>query len=172
MSEMITINRLDSELLKRLDSNARAGIAELAAQLGISRNTVQARLRRLEDIGILKGFRPVVDLEAVGVPVQAFVGLELDQRQLGGVVDALKEFPEVLEVITQAGREDLLVRVAAATLAKLQAAVGRMVNLAGVRHTNTTLSVSTPLPYRVQPLLDHLTQGSGWGRSTPPPELE
>ena len=172
MSEMITINRLDSELLKRLDSNARAGIAELAAQLGISRNTVQARLRRLEDIGILKGYRPVVDLEAVGVPVQAFVGLELDQRQLGDVVDALKEFPEVLEVITQAGREDLLVRVAAATLAELQAAVGRMVNLAGVRHTNTTLSVSTPLPYRVQPLLDHLTQGSGWGRSTPPPELE
>lgn len=73
-------------------------------------------------------------------------------------------------VTTQAGREDLLVRVAAATLAQLQQAVGKMIDLQGVRHSNTTLSVSTPVPYRVQPLLDHLTSGAGWGRSTALPK--
>ncbi|MGO4806831.1 Lrp/AsnC family transcriptional regulator [Arthrobacter sp. 2MCAF15] len=167
---MTTIDRLDSELLKRLDGNARAGVAELAAQLGISRNTVLARLNRLENAGVLKGFRPVIELEAAGIAVQAFVGLELDQRLLEQVVDALRQVPEVLEVIIQAGREDLLVRVAAVTLSALQEAVGRMISIPGVRHTNTNLTVSTPLPYRVQPLLDHLTQESGWGRSTPLPK--
>lgn len=167
---MISIDRLDSELLKRLDSNARAGVADLAAQLGISRNTVLARLQRLEKRGVLQKFRPVVDLEAAGIPVQAFVGLELDQRQLRNVVIALSQIPEVLEVTTQAGREDLLVRVASATLQELQAAAARMVDIPGVRHTNTTLTVSTPLPYRVQPLLDHLTKELGWGRSTPLPD--
>jgi DNA-binding Lrp family transcriptional regulator len=166
---MISIDRLDAELLKRLDSNARAGVADLAAQLGISRNTVLARLHRLEKRGVLQGFRPVVDLEAAGIPVQAFVGLELDQRQLRNVVVALSQIPEVLEVTTQAGREDLLVRVASATLQELQAAAARMIDIPGVRHTNTTLTVSTPLPYRVQPLLDHLTRDLGWGRSTPLP---
>lgn len=163
---MNRIDRLDSELLKRLNTNARAGVAELAGQLGISRNTVLARLQRLEKAGVLRGFRPVVDLEAAGVPVQAFVGLELDQRELAQVIGKLSEIPEVLEVTTQAGREDLLVRVAAVTLADLQQAVGRMIEIRGVRHSNTTLSVSTPLAYRVQPLLDHVTSDAGWGRST------
>ena len=163
---MSRIDRLDSELLKRLNINARAGVAELAGQLGISRNTVVARLQRLEDLGILKGYKPVIDLEAAGLPVQAFVGLELDQRQLAQVITALGEIPEVLEVTTQAGREDLLVKVAAATLTQLQQAVGRMIAIRGVRHSNTTMSISTPMPYRVQPLLDHLTSEAGWGRST------
>lgn len=167
---MVSIDRLDYELLKRLDANARAGVAELASQLGISRNTVLARLQSLEKSGILNGFRPVVDLEAAGVPVQAFVGLELDQRELDRVVKELSGFPEVLEITTQAGREDLLVRVAAVTLPELQQAVGRMIDIPGVRRSNTTLSVSTPLRYRVQPLLDQLTKESGWGRSTPLPK--
>lgn len=163
---MSSIDRLDSELLKRLHANARAGVAELAGQLGISRNTVLARLQRLEKAGILKGFTPVIDLDAAGLPVQAFVGLELDQRQMAQVIERLSEIPQVLEVTTQAGREDLLVKVAAATLADLQHAVARMIEISGVRHSNTTLSVSTPLPFRVQPLLDHLTSEAGWGRST------
>lgn len=163
---MSRIDRLDSELLKRLNVNARAGVAELAAQLGVSRNTVQARLQRLEKAGILKGYKPVIDLEAAGMPVQAYVGLELDQRLLAHVIAGLGEIPEVLEVTTQAGREDLLVKVAAVTLAELQRAVGQMIEIRGVRHSNTTLSVSTPLPYRVQPLLDHVTSEAGWGRST------
>lgn len=163
---MSRIDRLDYELLKRLNDNARAGVVELAAQLGISRNTVLARLERLEKAGILKGYKPVIDLEAAGLPVQAFVGLELDQRQLAQVIVNLSEIPEILEVTTQAGREDLLVKVAAATLAQLQQAVGRMIEIRGVRHSTTTLSVSTPLPYRVQPLLDQLTSEAGWGRST------
>lgn len=163
---MSSIDRLDAELIKRLGVNARAGVADLAAQLGISRNTVQARLQRLEREGILKGFQPVIDLEAAGLPVQAFVGLELDQRQLPQVISGLRGIPNVLEVTTQAGREDLLVRVAAATLADLQEAVALMIQVRGVRHSNTTLSVSTPLPFRIQPLLDHLTRNSGWGRST------
>ena len=169
LNKMITIDKLDAELLKRLHSKARVGVAELAVQLGISRNTVLGRLQRLEGAGILKGFSPVMDLEAAGVPVQAFIGLELDQRQLAKVVDALSRIPEVLEVTTQAGREDLMVRVASTTLQGVQSAAARMVDIPGVRHTNTTLTVSTPLPYRVQPLLDHLTKDLGWGRSTPLP---
>ena len=164
---MISIDKLDSEILGRLGANARAGITELASAMGVARNTVQARIRRMEDIGVLRGFGPRIDLEAAGVGVQAFIALELDQRQMPSVVDALIELPNVLEINTQAGREDLLVRVAAPTHHDLQEVALQMVHVEGVRHTVTTLIVSTPLAFRTQPLLDRLTAKSGFGRSTP-----
>lgn len=164
---MLSIDRLDSELLGRLTVNARAGIAELATTLGVARNTVQSRLRRLEESGVLHGFAPRIDLERLGVPVQAFVALELDQRKMSRVVEALTAIPHVLEINTQAGREDLLARVAAPTHGELQEVVTQMIELDGVRHTVTTMITSTPLPFRTQALLDRLTSEAGFGRSTP-----
>lgn len=164
---MPRLDRLDAEIIGRLTRNARAGVVELASALGVARNTVQARLKRLEETGVLRGFRPDVDLEAIGVSVQAFVDVELDQRRMAYVVKAISEIPEVLEIITQAGREDLRVRVGAVTHAELQEVVVRIIDTDGVRHTTSTLAISTPLPYRVQPLLDKLTRRSGYGRSTP-----
>jgi len=167
---MISIDRLDSEIIGRMVSHARPGIAELAVSLGVARNTVQSRLRRLEESGVLAGMRPIVDLESVGVSVQAFVALELDQRRLPRVVEKLTEIAHVLEINTQAGREDLLVRVGAVTHRDLQGAITRMIEIEGVRSTVTTMIVSTPLPLRTQPLLEHLTAEAGFGRSTPAPD--
>jgi DNA-binding Lrp family transcriptional regulator len=170
VGEMISIDRLDAEILGQLDSNARKGVAELASDLGVSRNTIQLRMRKLEESGVLRGFRPEVDLAAIGVGIQAFISLELDQRRLNEVVEQLARIPEVLQVGTQAGREDLVVHVAAISLQDIPRLTEAMVNIPGVRQTNTSLAVSTPLPYRIKPLLDHLTRDKGYGRSTPLPQ--
>jgi DNA-binding Lrp family transcriptional regulator len=166
---MNSIDRLDAEILDRLTANARAGIAELASELGVSRATIQTRIRRLEETGVLLGFRPIIDLSAVGMPVQALISLELDQRKMPEVVKGLEKLPEVLEIKIQAGREDLLVYVAISSLEALQILTASIVDIEGVRKTTSTFSVATPVPYRVQPLLNHITAGSGWGRSTPAP---
>lgn len=166
---MSSIDQLDVEILGRLAGNARIGIAELAAELGVSRNTVQQRIRRLEEAEILIGFRPIINLSAVGMPVQALISLELDQRRLNHVVDGLNALPEVLEVRVQAGREDLLAHVAIASLEALQILTSAIVDIEGVRKTTSTFSVATPIPYRTQPLLELIARNSGWGRSTPAP---
>jgi DNA-binding Lrp family transcriptional regulator len=166
---MNSIDRLDAEIIGRLTQDARAGIADLAADLSVSRATIQTRIRRLEETGVLLGFRPIIDLSAVGMPVQALVSLELDQRKMQHVVAGLRKLPEVLEIKIQAGREDLLVHVAIASLDALQVLTASIVDIDGVRKTTSTFSVATPLPYRVQPLLDHITADAGWGRSTPAP---
>lgn len=166
---MTTIDRLDVEILGKLRINARAGIAELAADLGVSRNTVQLRLRRLEEAGILLGFRPIINFSAVGRPVQALINLELDQRALADIIEGLKKLPEVLEVRIQAGREDLLVHVAISSLEALRELTSAIVAIDGVRKTTSTFSVATPIEFRVQPLLEHITEDAGWGRSTPAP---
>ncbi|WP_157987921.1 Lrp/AsnC family transcriptional regulator [Jiangella endophytica] len=164
---MASIDELDVEILGRLTENARAGIAELASAMGVSRATVQQRLRRLEDEQVLVGFQPVINLTAVGMPVQALVNLEIDQRVMSPIIAGLRRLPEVLEVRIQAGREDLLVHVAIGSLEELQALTAAIVAIDGVRKTTSTFTVATPLPYRVLPLLNRVTKGTGWGRSTP-----
>jgi DNA-binding Lrp family transcriptional regulator len=164
---MLSIDRLDVELLELLATDARAGVVDLASRLGISRNTVQARLRRLEEGGLLTGYRPELKLAQAGISMEAFVGLEVQQGRLAAIVEDLKAMPQVLEIQVTTGREDLLVRVATETQADLQQLVEAIVGIAGVVHSTTTLALTTPLPYRAVPLLKHVTRDAGWGRSTP-----
>lgn len=164
---MTSIDELDTGILKLLTADARAGVAEMAAALGVSRNTVQLRIRRLEETGILRGFRPIIDLAAAGAPVQALISVELDQRLLTDITSSLSAVAEVLEVKIQAGREDILVSVAIASLEALQELTASIVAIEGVRKTTSTFSVSTPVPFRVQPLLEKISANAGWGRSTP-----
>jgi len=170
LNQMLTMDRLDVALLGALTRDARVGVVELASRLGVARNTVQSRLRKLEDEGLLVGFRPDLDLERAGIDVQAFVALEIVQGRLQAVVAELTAAPEVLEIHATTGREDLLVRVATATQASLQALIERIVAISGVSHSSTTLALTTPLAYRVQPLLEKLSREGAWGRSTPPPD--
>jgi DNA-binding Lrp family transcriptional regulator len=166
---MTSLDRLDLEILRKLSDDARTGVVELSSALGVSRNTVQSRVRRLEESGVLTGYQPRVDLAQAGLAVQAFVALEINQVGMSSVVDGLARIPQVLEVHATTGREDLLVRVATGTQAELQELVVRILALPGVVHSSTTLALTTPLPYRVIPLLEETTRDAGWGRSTPKP---
>ena len=176
MSKMIDIDRLDSELIALLEQDARLSIGDLASRLGVSRNTVQARMRRLTDSALLRGYTPRIDLTEAGVNVAAFAALALDQGKLDDIVQQLTEIAEVMEIHATTGREDLLVRIGAVSHAELQELIQQIVALPGVSHSNTTLALTTPLSYRVGPLLTKVTRTSGWGRSsgtnrsTPPPE--
>ena len=86
------------------------------------------------------------------------------------VIELLAAIPEVMEIHATSGREDLLVRIGAVSHAELQELIQRIVALPGVGHSNTTLALTTPLTYRVGPLIAKATKGAGWGRSTALPE--
>jgi len=170
--QVISLDKLDVTLLDVLTRDARAGIIEIANRLGIARNTVQARLRRLEEAGLLTGVHPSLDLAQAGVTTQAFIGLEVLQARLAPIVEALGRIPHVLEVHATTGREDLLVRAAAVSQAGLQELIERIVGIDGVVHSTTTLALTTPLPYRAIPLLQEITRDAGWGRATPAAHAE
>ncbi|QLY30376.1 Lrp/AsnC family transcriptional regulator [Nocardia huaxiensis] len=153
----IKIDALDSRLLAELARDPRTPILELAQRLGIARNTVQARMRRLEESGAVRGYPPNVDLQAIGFAVNALLGIELDQNKMDAIVEALREFPHVLEVHATTGRSDLLVRIAAQTQQDLLGIIQRVHSIPGVKHTETMLALATPIEYRCLPLVEHLT---------------
>src|SRR5687768_14249346 len=90
------IDGLDARLLRAVADTPRAGVMELARQLQVARGTVQARLEKLQQRGVVRGFTPDIDLRAIGYEVLAFVTLEIAQGRLSDVVEHLAGIPEVL----------------------------------------------------------------------------
>ncbi|MDH2428793.1 Lrp/AsnC family transcriptional regulator [Sphaerisporangium sp. TRM90804] len=150
----MTIDELDIRLISLLAAEPRVGILEASRRLGVARGTVQARLDRLVQTGIVTGFGPDVDPAALGYAVTAFVTLQI--RQVSGhdpVAGLLAAIPEVLEVHTITGGGDMLCRVVARSNADLQRVIDLIVEVEGVVRTSSVIALDTPVAYRVLPLV-------------------
>jgi hypothetical protein len=93
------VDALDAALIGLLAAEPRIGVLEASRRLGVARGTVQARLERMKQRGVITGYGPDVDPAALGYEVTAFITLEI--RQAGGhdpVAERLAAIPEVLEV--------------------------------------------------------------------------
>lgn len=147
------IDELDRRLLESLTANPRAGVLTLARDLQVARGTVQARLDKLIARGVVTGFGPDVDLDALGFTVHAFVTLEIAQGRIHDVTDHLRAIPEVIEVHMVTGVGDLLCQLAARTNEHLGAVLAHVLEVPGISRTTTVLSLSTPVRRRVLPVV-------------------
>jgi DNA-binding Lrp family transcriptional regulator len=162
-----SVDPLDAALIELLAAEPRVGVLEASRRLGTARGTVQARLDRMRDRGVITGYGPDVDPAALGYEVTAFITLEI--RQAGGhdpVAERLAAIPEVLEAHTITGAGDMLCRVVARTNADLQRVLDTIVSVEGVVRSSTLISLATQVPYRVLPLVRAAaTLSSAWPRS-------
>jgi DNA-binding Lrp family transcriptional regulator len=150
------IDRLDARLIRALSETPRAGVMELARQLGVARGTVQARLDKLQQRGIITGFAPDLDLRAMGYEVLAFVSLEITQGRLADVCSHLSEIPEVMEIHSVTGPGDLHCRVVARTNDHLQHVIGRILEAPGIDRTTTQIALTEQLRLRSLPLVERV----------------
>jgi len=135
----------DRALIAELDAVTRPNVLELSRRLELSRNTVQARLDRLQARGAIVEFAPVIDLDALGFGVLAFTTMEIAQGAETAVLAGLGEIPEVLEVHKITGPGDLLCRIVATTNEHLHDVLERALATPGIRRTTTALALTTPL---------------------------
>jgi len=148
------VDALDAALIELLAAEPRVGVLEASKRLRVARGTVQARLERLQERGVITGYGPEVDPAALGYEVTAFITLEI--RQAGGhdpVADRLAAIPEVLEAHTITGAGDMLCRVVARSNADLQRVLDAIVSTEGVIRSATLISLAAQVPYRVLPLV-------------------
>ena len=148
------VDRLDAALIELLAAEPRVGVLEASRRLRVARGTVQARLERLQERGVITGYGPEVDPAALGYEVTAFITLEI--RQAGGhdpVAERLAAIPEVLEAHTITGAGDMLCRVVARSNADLQRVIDAIVSAEGVVRAATVISLATQVPYRILPLI-------------------
>jgi DNA-binding Lrp family transcriptional regulator len=153
------IDELDARLIRALCDTPRAGVMELARQLGVARGTVQARLDKLQQRGVITGFTPDLDLRSMGYEVLAFVSLEIAQGRLADVCNHLRKIPEVLEIHSVTGPGDVLCRVVAHTNDHLQGVIGRILETQGIDRTTTQIALTEQLHLRALPLVDLVIEG-------------
>lgn len=150
------IDELDARLITALAQTPRAGVMELARQLGVARGTIQARLDKLQGRGVITGFDPDLHLETLGYEVLAFVTLEIAQGRLTDVVDHLADIPEVIEAHSTTGPGDLHCRVVARTNEHLQAVINRILEVSGIVRTSTQIALTEQIGFRVLPIVKQL----------------
>jgi DNA-binding Lrp family transcriptional regulator len=153
-----SIDDLDARLIGLLTRFPRIGVLEAARRLGAARGTVQARLDRLQQRGVIRGFGPDIDTAALGYGVLAFATLEIAQGRGHHVEEHLAQIPEVLEVHTITGPGDLHVRLAARSNEHLQQVIDSVLEVHGILRTSTVIALSSPVAYRILPLVERAAQ--------------
>jgi len=147
---------VDARLLLALTEEPRATTVALAERLGLSRNTVQARLARLDERGALDSFERRIDPATLGYPLTAYVTIRVTQRGLDEVGAALADIPEVLQCHGIAGQTDLLVHAVARDADDLYRIAGQILAIPWVERTDTALVMRELVGYRIEPLLRRL----------------
>ena len=150
----MTLDELDLALVRAMHEHPRAGVLELSRTTSVARGTVQARMKRLEEAGVITGYGPDVDLRRAGFPVQAYVTLEIAQGALDEVREALDAIPQVVEAVVTTGSFDVLCLVATASHEDLQATLLRLDQSPSIVRSTSIVVLSVLIERRVQPLLE------------------
>ncbi len=158
------LDAIDRRLIAALETTPRAGLLQLARDVGVARNTAQAHLDRMLDGGLITGFGPDVDLHQAGYGVSAWVTLEIAQGRGASIDEHLMAVPEIVEAYMTTGTSDLLCRVVARGNDHLGQVINRVIEVPGVNRTTTALVLAT----RIAPRFRHLlTEGPERPGGTP-----
>ncbi len=163
MTDGYSIDDLDLALLTALREDPRAGDLALSRATKVARATVQSRLRRMQDAGVIRDWDPTVDVAAAGFPVQAFVTLEIAQGALDEVAGDLAAVPHVLEAYVTTGSADVVCKIACPSHEDLQATLVSINRSASVVRSTSVVVLSVLVAPRVLPLL--ATAGGRTGRA-------
>lgn len=151
---MQALDGTDTRLLSALAQDPRRTVVALAQKLGLSRNTVQARMSQLEKKHAFLSFERRINPVSLGYPLMAFISVHVQQQKLGSLADELAAVPEILEGYGLTGSADLLLRVVALDAEDLFRINGKILACDGVERTDTALAMGELIPFRIQPLLE------------------
>jgi DNA-binding Lrp family transcriptional regulator len=137
------LDEVDRRILSLLHTDARITNSALAEQLGIAASTCHGRVRRLVDLGVIRGFYADVDPVAVGWPLQAMISVSLQSNARGKIrsfIQQIRRKPQVMDVYFLAGADDFILHVAARDTEDLRSFVVENLNAdADVAGTQTSL---------------------------------
>jgi DNA-binding Lrp family transcriptional regulator len=138
----------DEELIALLRVNAREPVAALARKLGVSRTTVQDRLRRLEEQGLIAGYTLKLSKDAAARGISAMITISVEPRRQIDVAKVIGKFPQVETLHTVSGKFDLMAQVRTATAEDMDKLIDQIGVISGVTEIETAVILSTKVDRR------------------------
>jgi DNA-binding Lrp family transcriptional regulator len=137
------VDEVDRRILTALHADARVSNSTLADIVGIAASTCHGRVRRLQELGVIRGFYTDVDPAAIGRPLQAMISVSLQSHARGRIrhfISEVRKLPQVIDVYFLAGADDFILHVAARDTDDLRSFVVENLNAdADVAGTQTSL---------------------------------
>ena len=146
----------DAKIVQALQRDGRQRLADLSETVGLSAPPLARRIARLEESGVITGYSARVDQEKLGLPLNAFIFVELEHQSRDAVAafeTALRRFDEVMECYLMTGTRDVLIRVVARDLAAFDRFLeDGLMQVPGIRNMRSSFALRTMIRRDVLPM--------------------
>ncbi|MGL4572316.1 MAG: Lrp/AsnC ligand binding domain-containing protein [Clostridium sp.] len=143
----LQLDDLDLQILDLLIKDCRTPYLEIARICHVSGGTIHVRMKKMEDMGIIKGTRIILNLPKLGYDVCCFVGVYVDKTSsFESVIGELQKIKEVVELHLTTGNYSIFTKVICKNIADLQELLmDKINNISGIQRTDTIISLSQPI---------------------------
>ena len=152
MAGKLNLDKLDLQIMHEMLANAEVPYAELGKKLFVSGGTIHVRIKKLEELGVVKGKRIKVDLKQLGYDITAFVGVYLEKSSLYDAVEKdLQKIPQIVRLNYTTGNYSMFIEIVCKDINELRKVLhDDLQNIKGIERTETFISLDEGLNRNVQ----------------------
>ena len=125
-SETVSLDETDLKIIQLLSQDAKMSYADLGQEIHLTAPAVHGRVKKLERSGVIKKYGIEIDYDRIGLPVTAFVRIQISKGRCRENGQRVSAYPEVLECHSVAGEDDLILKTRTATPLELQNLLDRL----------------------------------------------
>ncbi len=146
------LDDLDLQILDILIKDSRTPYLEIARICHVSGGTIHVRMKKMEDIGIIKGTKLMLDMPKLGYDVCCFVGVFVDKNSsFSNVMDEMAKIKEIVELHYTTGQYSVFAKVICKSISDLQDILMHRINtIIGIQSTDTFISLSQPIDRNIK----------------------
>lgn len=146
------IDNLDRQILSLLMEDVTIPYTEIAKKLLVSGGTIHVRMKKLKDIGVVKGSQLVVDPAKLHYDITAFIGVYLEKGSLyHDVAEELRKLPEVVELHYTTGAYSMFAKITCKNTLNLREVLnGKIQSIKGIERTETFISLEESIKRQIQ----------------------
>jgi len=152
MSKNLEIDNIDLKILALLSEDAKIPYTEIAKKVYVSGGTVHVRMRKMEEMGIVRGTTLNMDYSKLGYDITAFLGIYLEKSSLyNQVVEDLKKVPEVVKIHYTTGNYSIFIKIHCRDTKHLREVLhDKIQKIEGIVRTETLISLEESLNRHIQ----------------------
>jgi len=152
MGAKFNLDKLDLQIIQAMMEDAGISYADLGKKLFVSGGTIHVRIKKLQELGVVKGTKLHVDLKQLGYDITAFVGIYLEKSSLyDQVAEDLRKIPEIIRLNYTTGNYSMFLEVVCKDIAQLRFVLhDSLQKIKGIERTETFISLDESFNRNVQ----------------------